>query len=140
MRRIVSSFTVLALCFSSFAQESVESKTRYYRHEVSANVGIGFCQEIDGIHSVNKWKNVLLCLSDMVMLTLLPLLVYVWDCAICILSISILVLVASSHILQAVSSMTTIQRKREWKFRPMFSELRIENTIIRHLSEPSLLV
>ena len=29
------------LLTSSFAQESIESKTRYYRHEISANVGLG---------------------------------------------------------------------------------------------------
>ena len=41
MRRIVLLVIISMLYVSAFSQEPQENKTRYYRHEISANVGIG---------------------------------------------------------------------------------------------------
>lgn len=37
MKRVLLSVIVSALCTSAFAQETNESKTRYYRHEVNVS-------------------------------------------------------------------------------------------------------
>ena len=49
MRRILLSVAIYALYTSAFAQEQVESKTRYYRHEVNVSIG--------GIRVSSGWSN-----------------------------------------------------------------------------------
>ena len=41
MRKCIILIASLFLFFSSFAQETNEGNTRYYRHEISANIGVG---------------------------------------------------------------------------------------------------